>query len=224
MALTCALCWPTVAVAAVGWVECTSQGATGAKATTNVLHRFPGIDEGYFVALDNQSVVRHDGARPSIAWEIYEWKETPGVFHPVAHILFADGESTYPDDEFVNIKPQIVTGGGAWHTLAVQQKAAGSISWNCYVDGVFIDDYWWKHTTSDTAWSAVESYPDPLRDLNSSDYFFIGRNDNFYLRTSKGVWDLFDSAWSSRLSYGVENAPAYAVHFNNSFYDFEVRR
>lgn len=214
------------ASATVAWVECTSLGARGSRASTLVKQRFSGLDEGYFVAIDSTTDVRSDGIRASIAWEIFEFADPdiPG-FRPALDVYYDNDDSGYPGDRYVWVAPsQTLTDDNDWHEMRVQQIGLGDY-WNGYIDGNLVfSNIWWPYSSSAAvAWSGIEVWNDE-NPLTSNHYYYMGRNKDVYLRTSSGAWSLLDGTWANRIDYGVEDAGPYYLGFFENWYDYQARR
>lgn len=227
LAMSLLLTTPSAAMAMVGWVENTSVGATGVACKTNVLNRYSGIDEGYFIALDNTQAVRNDGYRASLAFEIYELQSHAGTFKPYTHIYYDDGATSYTNDEYIWVHPSMtLTAGGTWWYMKIQQRANGSSYWDTYINGQFVEDFWWPYAYNNVGWSAVEVYPEPVRSMTTSDYWFAGRNDEVQMRGANGTTWMWHSPanFPNRFDPGIEYGGPFYVNIQDSWYDFDVRR
>lgn len=209
---------PAIATPGAAYVVNTSSGATGVQSRTHVLNRFPGR-EGYQAALRHASNVRPDGSNPRFLWEIYEVPNGSGAFTLWAHIYYESGQTGYPNDEYLWQSPSTVT-GNAWHTLQLQQHVVNGSTWfDGYLDGAFVEDFWWPNTTGNQAYTGIETEDD----LSASTYFFMGRHQSINLRTSLGRWSLQDSSWANRIQAVCVPSPYY-LRYNSLYYDWEARR
>lgn len=211
---------PSQALATAARVHCTSTGAIGTFSNVFVLDRFgPYVREGYPDQLWNHTDPAYDdGSPPRIALEIYEDPSGDGGFEWWIDGYYSKGEYPNRGDHYL-LEGNTVSGGNTVHSLQINQNSPGSHYLDCYVDGSYVAGPWWPHPTGDTSNWAIEVE----QVLNSSTYFFMGRQTNCYLMASNGNWYLFDSSWNNRWSQDSPNSPYY-IHYNQVHWDWQAER
>ncbi|HDP70271.1 MAG TPA: hypothetical protein ENN38_05645 [Actinobacteria bacterium] len=185
----------------------TSLGARGVQTTTSILDRHP-YAENYLCFLDNG--LSYDEV--FIAWEIGQAAGGTGSFYPYHHIRYANGSRA------VAVVYWDYPQASGWHTLKIDARYAGDTHyWNLYCDGKSFGYAWWPYPQNNRANTQVEAY--------DTDYFFLGRHTNIYLKAGNDVWYLQDSSWSPRIRYGVYPVGSpYYFRVNALYYDWEARK